>query len=260
MIGQTPVTHKEYIAFLNDVVLNQGSQEALLWVPREQSSVKGKQGKPIYNFDNRFFSHPLGAKMDRHPVVHVSWFSAVAYTQWLAQKTDLPWRLPLELEWEKAARGVDRRSFPWGDEFDSSFCVMMDSHIGSPEIQAVDFNQFDRSVYGVNSCAGNTREWCLDLFRADELPIENNRAYFPTEKELLAPGFRSSRGGSYGNASTRTRSSDRDWWFPELSYIGRGFRVARSWPSTKQTKAMHQRIVRAFKTHRKQLLKKNNIK
>ena len=48
--------------------------------------------------------------------------------------------------------------FPRGDRFDAALCVMMDSHAGEPEIQAVDHNPFDQSLYGVRSMAGNTRD------------------------------------------------------------------------------------------------------
>ena len=63
--------------------------------------------------------------------------------------------------------------------------------------------------------------------------------------------FRSSRGGSFGNAVTRTRSADRDWWFPQLSYIGRGFRVARSWPPTQESDQLQERIKVAIEKYKR---------
>ena len=242
VISQTPVTHGDYLDFLNDTLEVQGAEVAGIWVPREQNSREGEDGSSVYTFESGRFHHPKGEAFHAHPVVQVTWHSAVAYTQWLSKKSGKQWRLPMELEWEKAARGVDRRFFPWGDEFDPSFCVMMDSHSGEPEIKSVHHQPLDVSVYGVVSCAGNTREWCLDLFSGESLPIVDHRLRLPSAEDLSAPGFRSSRGGSFGNAAARTRSADRDWWFPQLSYIGRGFRVARSWPPSAESEALHARI------------------
>ena len=45
--------------------------------------------------------------------------------------------------------GLTVAGFPWGDQFDAAFCVMMDSHVGDPEIKSVHENVFDTSVYGV---------------------------------------------------------------------------------------------------------------
>ena len=134
----------------------------------------------------------------------------------------------MEYEWEKAARGVDGRAYPWGDIHDPSWSCMKDSHPGDVHIQVVDAFPVDRSIYGVRGTAGNTRDWCLDRFR-DEGPIlDNGCLQPPTIEDLEDQGFKSTRGGSYGNSASRARSADRDWWFPERSYIGRGFRLAWS--------------------------------
>ena len=64
------------------------------------------------------------------PVVQVDWHGAAAYLAWWAERTGRPWRLPGELEWEKAARGIDGRFYPWGDFLDPSWCRMRDSARG----------------------------------------------------------------------------------------------------------------------------------
>ena len=45
----------------------------------------------------------------------MSWNDTQAYIKWLSEKTHLPFRLPTEAEWEKAARGIDQRIWPWGN-------------------------------------------------------------------------------------------------------------------------------------------------
>ena len=68
------------------------------------------------------------------PVVLIDWGGAKAYAAWLTQRTRQRWRLPMSLEWEKAARGVDGRIFPWGSFLDPSWCCIRQSHRGAPSI------------------------------------------------------------------------------------------------------------------------------
>ncbi len=55
-------------------------------------------------------------QVGRSPALDVGWKGAMAYTTWLAQKTNLPLRCPTQTEWEYAARGSELRDWPWGDE------------------------------------------------------------------------------------------------------------------------------------------------
>ena len=127
------------------------------------------------------------------------------YSLWKASKTGLPLRLPTEFEWEKAGRGVDGRWFPWGDEFDASFCNMRDSQEGAPELAPVGTFENDRSPYGVRDMAGGVIEWCAGHFNSDGVlgvqkggfwiasqtncRLARRFGVFPTEPEKLG-GFR----------------------------------------------------------------------
>ncbi|HLF03376.1 MAG TPA: SUMF1/EgtB/PvdO family nonheme iron enzyme, partial [Anaerolineales bacterium] len=76
---------------------------------------------PITNAQYAAFKKiPIPAGQENHPVVNVSWRDAIAFCQWLSQQTSKTFRLPTEAEWEKAARGVDGRIYPWGDEWDAT--------------------------------------------------------------------------------------------------------------------------------------------
>jgi len=97
------------------------------------------------------------AGREAHPVVLVSHDDAEAYAAWLSAETGRRWRLPTELEWEKAARGTDGRRFPWGDAFDPS---RLNSHDAGPfDTMAVGSFPSGASPYGALDMAGQVFEW-----------------------------------------------------------------------------------------------------
>ena len=108
----------------------------------------------------------------------VSWFGAMAYADWLSKSTSLPWRLPTEMEWEKAARGVDARSFPMGDFLDPAWACTRGSHRGRPAPAEVHQFESDASVYGVRGLAGNVEDWCSDRFALRTLEGDETRVSF----------------------------------------------------------------------------------
>jgi formylglycine-generating enzyme required for sulfatase activity len=65
-----------------------------------------------------------------HPVVNVSWRDALDYCRWLSAATGQCYRLPTEAEWEKAARGVEGRTYPWGNVFDKANCNSWEAGMG----------------------------------------------------------------------------------------------------------------------------------
>ncbi len=142
---------------------------------------------------------PVGK--EEHPVVEVSWHDAVAYCKWAGK------RLPKEDEWEKAARGIDGRVYPYGNEFDVRKCNTSESKIGSTT-KAGSYPE-GKSPYGCLDMAGNVWEW--------------TDSWYDEEKE-----GRVLRGGSWGYDQVHARCSYRSYVNPDIRNDYVGFRCART--------------------------------
>ena len=162
-----PVTVAEYTSFLDAL---QASGEA--WGPLVPTATSALGDHPLLErrggawVRSRHAVGPRALEPD-WPVTSISWQAARAYAAWRAEQDGLPWRLPHDQEWEKAARGVDGRPFPWGRFLDGRFACHLGSHAGQPQIQPITAFELDESPYGVRGMAGNVRDWCLNAYRRD---------------------------------------------------------------------------------------------
>ncbi|MCB9781187.1 MAG: SUMF1/EgtB/PvdO family nonheme iron enzyme [Alphaproteobacteria bacterium] len=233
VIQRTPVTNAAYIAFLDDLVAQGREDEALQWVPRERSARAGELGGAIYGRDDagRFVLVP-DAEGDtwqpEWPVVMVTWDAAGAYAAWWAARTGLPWRLPSELEWEKAARGVDGRVYPWGDHLDLTWCLLQDSHAGRMKPAVVSAFASDESVYGLRGAAGNVRDWCREAEGEGEAAVALGHLVDEQASVGDADTRRVSRGGCWYSAQRDARVGTRVRSPQNFRAAGVGFRLARS--------------------------------
>jgi formylglycine-generating enzyme required for sulfatase activity len=130
---------------------------------------------------------------DDAPVVHVSWYEAVRYCQWLTGRLRV-WEgtpeplatllrkkgwvvtLPSEAEWEKAARGTDGRLYPWGNDPDQDRANYTETAIGTAS--AVGNSPDGASVYGVADMAGNVWEWTRTIWCTDGLNKDRDEPEF----------------------------------------------------------------------------------
>ena len=174
-----PVTNREIIAWLDDLSAR-GLDEDLENASPRPRSAQGDLGASCFErqSDGTFTlvadEYGVTPELD-FPVVMMSWVQMNAYARWFSEQTGQAWRLPDELEWEKAARGVDGRTFPWGEGFASSWCCMDESK-ETKSIEVVQSRPDDRSPYGVMDMAGHVFEWTRTEY-SSPLP-EDGRCIF----------------------------------------------------------------------------------
>jgi serine/threonine-protein kinase len=230
VLRRFPVTHGEWLEFLNDLAARGQEALALRHAPRESAAREGDAGELLYGRDagGRFVLDGEKRAWDpRLPVAHVDWESAYAYARWYAEKTGLPWRLPCELEWEKAARGADGRVLPWGSYHDPTWCATVESHAGPPRPHDVNSFPVDESPYGVRGMAGGIRDWCLDVFSAEGPPVAGGVLSLPASP----PDFQAAhitRGGAWSLPAWVSRAAVRGY-HPPIRLGDLGLRLCRSY-------------------------------
>jgi serine/threonine-protein kinase len=153
--------------------------------------------------DARWWSEDHG----RMPVTQVSARDALAFCQWRAMVDALPWRLPTEAEWEKAARGADGRPWPWGHVWEPAFCRCADSPEGGA-LSPVG-NLLDEGPYGARDLAGGVREWTSTEHARD-------------------PRRRAIKGGSFLTGRAGTHLAARSFLKMDRAAPDLGFRLALS--------------------------------
>ncbi len=197
-IGRYPVMNSEYRAFVRDT-----------------------NHRPPSHWEGDTYSEELGD----HPVVNVNWHDAVAYCQWLSEKTRKNYRLPTEAEWEKAA-GWDeqvgkRQRYPWGDDFDPKKCNTSEGGPGDTT-PVGQYSPDGDSPYGAADMSGNVWEWCSTVYRDYPYQTDDGREVLETE------GSRVLRGGSWDYGQYGARCAYRRRNGPVARDDNVGFRVAVS--------------------------------
>lgn len=235
-IARYPITNAQYAQFLDD----DGYDPAKPWwddagrawlacddaasaelEPWRRRQIKDR---PEFWNDERF-----GSARPNHPVVDVSWYEAMAFCRWLSQHPvynpqGYRYELPSEVEWEYAARGPERRPYPWGPK--------------EPDGERANFNQiykgttavgcFPRGATreGVMDLAGNVWEWTRSVYAP--YPYDPNDG----REDVAQPAdkFFTIRGGGWVNSPLYLRASDRDYYPPEYHLYDLGFRLVRHPP------------------------------
>jgi eukaryotic-like serine/threonine-protein kinase len=223
------VTNADYIAFLDDLVDRGEESRALRLAPQERAGAYN----PMYGRDSSgHFILQADAEGDLWrpdwPVVLVDLEGASAYGAWLAERTGQAWRLPFEWEWEKAARGVDGRVFPWGDFLDPTFCCIMESPAAAARALSVGGSEDDESPYGVRDMAGLVREWCQDVYTQEGALMSGERAVGSAWDPNDLAARRVIKGGGFLSNRRVARAANRYGPTGAMRSANMGFRLVRS--------------------------------
>ena len=237
------VTNAEFAAFLNA----EGNQSigGTEWyeIDSEYANIEKRNG--------RYYAK---SGYDRHPVMEVSWYGAVAYCNWKSKQDGLQqayqisgttvsanwkasgYRLPTEAEWEFAARsrGKDYK-YAWGNgkphgniadesakKENSGWTIWEgydDGYAGTAPV-----GMFEQGALGFSDLTGNVWEWCWDWYDGDyykNSPSQNPRG--PS-----TGSYRVNRGGGWFGNPQSCRAANRSLWYPTLRHFNVGFRLAHS--------------------------------
>ncbi len=235
-LSKYEVTNVEFVEFLNSIKVEVRNNEDVFY--------RGKQiydlicdgfcsnwQHEIYLEDGRFKLRPGS---EQFPVVLVSWYGAVTYAKWLAQRTGKPYRLPTEEEWEYAAGGGKLHQ-KWagtksGGRALSKFANLCDAFCAVKNWRNHTLNDgyaytapvgsFKPNKFGLYDMTGNVHEWC------------SNRYYPSYDLSTVSQADRNDevyvfRGGSWINSIASSTTTARYSAEPNYCTTVVGFRLAR---------------------------------
>ncbi len=252
-ISRYPITNAQFLVF----VKAGGYGEPQFWPEAKQAGVWENGTVKGYG-DEKPLSQPMDFgepfNLANHPVVGVTWYEALAFCRWLnvqqqssgqfqirvwqpgqivTQKLSATgWQitLPSEAEWEKAARGGDKRIYPWGDPPDPNRANYRDTGIGTTS--AVGCFPVGTSPFGLLDLSGNVWEWTRSLWGTNWEKPDFNYPYKSDDgRENLAAEMnvaRVLRGGAFNNYLRLVRCAYRFRLNPRNGGNIVGFRVVLS--------------------------------
>ena len=246
-IDKTEVTNRQFKKFIDATGYKTIAERNITIIDDDDSLVFEPGALVFQPVENNWWyykaganwKHPDGENSDityimEHPVVHISWYDAMAYCKWAGK------RLPTEAEWEYAAKGGNTNYiFPWGNTspekemkaniWQGAFPVKNNKTDGFYTTAPV--ASFKANSFGLFDISGNVWEWCIDKYHYtyyDQKEYDNPRgsldSYDPQEPDLLKYVM---RGGSFlchSSYCTGYRTTARMKSTPDSAFQHVGFR------------------------------------
>jgi formylglycine-generating enzyme required for sulfatase activity len=230
-IGRYPVTNAQYAYFIEqggyDPKAAWWDEPARAWLARDDGATEGlhdwqrrqRKDQPEFWDDETF-----GRARPNYPVVGITWYEATAFCRWLTQHVNdgYVYVLPSEAEWEYAARGTTRRTYPWENDAPDPERASYDETYGFTT-QAVGCFPAGATPEGVLDLAGSVLEWTRSAYRAYPYDPTDGReeGSDPAQKRFTL------RGGSWRYQPILLRAALRPRRSPDYHNDNVGFRLAR---------------------------------
>lgn len=208
-IARTAMTNAQFLPFITAG----GYTQQRYWTAMGWRWLNSKPvSEPAFWQDDRF-------NFPDQPVVGVTWYEAIAYANWLSEITGQVWRLPTEIEWEAAARGLNDAPMP---EIKHVNCVERGlGHSWSVSVERA------VSPCGVLDMIGNVWEWTQSRWGHNWQTLEYNYPYEATNgrEDLDGSHARVMRGGSYFDLYRDAHPANRGRFLPGSRASNIGFRL-----------------------------------